>query len=71
MARVRTDEFLEILGSDLSRALERTADETIGAGLIDRRDFYREFLQNVRRTCSEWAEVPDDIVEKQLNLPSD
>lgn len=64
MARVKMEEIVDHLSSDMKRALEATIREVYPNAQIDRSQLYRSFRKNVRRKCGTWENVPDSYVEK-------
>jgi hypothetical protein len=64
MAKVRIEEIIEDLDSEMKRALEDAVKEILPEAEFDRNTLYRAFLRAVRRKCSNWETVKDQNVEK-------
>jgi hypothetical protein len=63
MARVKIEEIVDHLSSEMSRALEDAVDRTFPNEQFDRNALFREFRRAVGRQCRRWENVPDHYVE--------
>ncbi len=63
MARVRIEDIVEHLSSDMRRALEDAVRETVQGANFEPYELFRAFRRAVGRTCDTWANVPDNCVE--------
>jgi hypothetical protein len=63
MAKVKMEEILDHLSSDIRHALEQTVHTVIPGATFDAHELFREFKRNVRRKCSNWENVPDAYVD--------
>lgn len=63
MARVKVEDVLDHLSSDLSRALEDAVRSRIPNASFDSRALYRDFVRAAYRRCRVWEPVPDRFVE--------
>jgi hypothetical protein len=66
MARVKIEEIIDHLSSDMRRALEDAVSSVAPQSQIDSHQLYREFLRGVRRRCGTWERVPDRYVEVKV-----
>ena len=64
MARVKIEEIIEQLDSDLRKALRDAVRRVIPNVDFDERRLFREFVRAVGRKCSTWETVNDSFVEK-------
>jgi len=64
MARVKIEEIVDHLSSEMRRALEEAVNECARDADVDAYDLFRAFKRAVRRKCSTWERVPDQYVEK-------
>lgn len=64
MARVKIEEVVDHLRSEMRRALEDAVKECVPEADVDAHDLFRAFKRAVRRKCSTWERVPDQYVEK-------
>ncbi len=64
MARVKIEEVVDHLSSEMRRALEDAVRECAPDANIDAHELLRAFKRAVRRKCSTWEQVPDHYVEK-------
>jgi hypothetical protein len=64
MARIKVEELLESLDSDLRVALGRAVRSQIPNATFDERTLYKAFCKEAYRKCSIWESVPDQYVEK-------
>ena len=65
MARVKIEEVIDHLDSEMRSALEAAVNEALRAdGTFDRYDLFRAFKRAVGRKCNTWERVPDHYVDK-------
>ena len=64
MARVKIEEVIDHLSSEMKRALEQAVSNSIPGAQFDRNLLFREFRKSVYRKCNVWENVPDQYVEK-------
>ncbi len=64
MARVKIEDIVDHLSTEMRRALDSAIREVAPDSEIDRYALYRAFRRGVSRTCSTWENVPDHYVEK-------
>ena len=64
MAKVKIEEVIDHLSSEMKRALEQAVNNSIPGVQFDRNILFREFKKGVYRKCSVWEKVPDQYVEK-------
>jgi len=65
MARVKIEDIIDHLDSEMRRALEATMKEHFPGQSFDNRAVFRTFKRMVYRKCNIWENVPDDYVEKE------
>lgn len=63
MARVKIEQIVDHLSSEMKRALERAVERTCPDTRFDRNQLFREFRRAVGAKCSTWEYVPDQYVE--------
>lgn len=63
MARVKIEEIIDHLGTDIRKALGDAIQRTAPDAAVDRDQLFREFKRAVGRKCSAWEQVPDHCVE--------
>lgn len=63
MAKVKIEEVIDHLSSEMKRALEMTLEDVLPGANIDRNDLFRAFKRAVRRKCNTWEQVPDQYVQ--------
>ena|SRR2546425_677867 len=63
MARVKIEDIVDHLSSEMRRALEDAVKATISDAEFDSHELYRSFRRAVGRKCSTWEQVPDHYVE--------
>ena len=63
MARVKIEDIVDHLSSDMKRALERAVERTCPDVAFDRNQLFREFRRAVGAKCRTWESVPDHYVE--------
>jgi hypothetical protein len=64
MARVKIEEVIDHLSSEMRRTLEETVKTVVPSAHFDAHDLFREFRRNVGRKCNTWETVPDQYIEK-------
>ncbi len=64
MARVKIEDVIDHLNSEMRRALEDALNEVGGGAKIDSYELFRAFKRAVYRKCNTWESVPDHYVEK-------
>lgn len=64
MAKVKIEEVVDHLSSEMRRALEDAVNEVVPNARFDSYELFRAFKRNVYRKCSTWETVPDRYVEK-------
>ena len=64
MARVKIEEIIDHLSSELRKALEEAVRKEIPDAEFNQRQLFRQFLRAVGRKCNTWESVPDHYVEK-------
>jgi len=63
MARVKIEDVVDHLSSEMRRALEDAIREEIPNAEFDSYALFRAFKRAVYRKCSVWENVPDQYVE--------
>ena len=63
MAKVKIEEIIDHLDSEMKKALEDTFTKMAPSLKIDKNTIFREFIKAVRKRCSTWETVPDHFVE--------
>lgn len=63
MARVKIEEIIEDLSSEMKRALEDAVKRILPGAEFDRNQLFREFRRAVGRKCSTWERVSDSHVD--------
>ena len=66
MARIKMEEIVDHLSTEVRKALSATINNTMQNAEIDDRKLYREFKRAIGRKCSTWERVPDNYVDKDL-----
>lgn len=64
MARVKMEEIVDHLSSEMRRALSDAVEEVSPNSNIDGYDLFRAFKRAIRRKCNTWERVPDGYVDK-------
>lgn len=64
MARIKVEEVLDSLDSDLRVALGRAVRSTMPNAVFDERQLYKAFVREAYKKCSIWETVPDHYVEE-------
>ena len=73
MARIKIEEVIDRLDSDIRNALEDAVNEVIPNANFDKYELFRAFKRAVGRKCSTWESIPDRYIEKTRkkdNYPS-
>jgi len=65
MARVKIEQIVDHLSSEMRRALEDAVQRTCPDCRVDAHALFREFKRAVGRKCSTWENVPDHYVEAE------
>lgn len=63
MARVKIEEIVEHLRSEMRGALEDAVTHVLPKAQFDSHDLFREFRRAVGRKCGTWETVPDSYVD--------
>jgi hypothetical protein len=63
MARIKIEEIIDKLDSDIRRALADAVKETIDEAKFDEYELFRAFKRAVGRKCSTWEHVPDQYIQ--------
>jgi len=63
MARVRIEEIVDHLSSEMRKALEDAVREVLSDDEFDSYELFRAFRRAVGRKCNTWEQVPDHYVE--------
>jgi hypothetical protein len=63
MARVRVEDIVDHLSSQMRKALEAAVREVHPNAAIDPHALFRSFRRAVGRKCNTWEQVPDRCVE--------
>lgn len=63
MARVKIEEVIDHLSTDMRKALRQAIENTMPDAEFDDRELFRSFRRAVGRKCSTWERVPDQYVE--------
>ena len=64
MSRVRIEEVIDHLSSEMRRALNESVKEVMPNSHFDEYELFRAFRRAVGRKCNTWESVPDHYVEK-------
>jgi len=64
MARVKIEEIIDSLSSEMKSALKESVEKVLPGNNIDSSALFREFKRSVGRKCSTWERVSDNYVEK-------
>lgn len=64
MARVRIEEIIEHLSSEMRKALRDAVIEVTNNDDFNEYQLFRSFRRKVGRKCSTWERVPDRYVDK-------
>ena len=63
MARVKIEEVIDHLSSEIRKALEASIKEVLPHENVDSHQLFHAFKRAVGRKCSTWERVPDNYVE--------
>lgn len=63
MARVKIEEIIDSLSSDMRRALADAVNEVIDDADFDEHELLRAFKRAVGRKCSTWERIPDRYIQ--------
>jgi len=63
MARVKIEEIIDHLESDIKKALKQSVEKILPNVHIDSSALFREFKRSVGRKCNTWESVPDCFIE--------
>lgn len=63
MARVKIEEIIDHLDTDIRKALSEAVNRTIPDAEFNDRELFRNFRRAVCRKCSIWESVLDQYVE--------
>lgn len=63
MARVKIEEIVDHLSTEMRKALRQAIENTIPDVEYDDRELFRNFRRAVGRKCNTWEHVPDQYVE--------
>ena len=64
MARVKIEEIINHLDTEIRRALEETIRSHFPKAQFDDRAIFRTFVRMVGRKCNTWENVPDHYIEE-------
>ncbi len=64
MARVKIEEIVDHLSSEMRRALEEAVRAQLPGAKFDSYQLFRDFKRAVYRKCNTWESVPDHYVEE-------
>ena len=65
MARVKMEDIVDDLSTEMRSALEAAVREVLPEAEFDRYALFRAFKRAVRRKCSTWERVRDNHVEME------
>lgn len=63
MARIKIQEVIDHLSSDMRRALRAAINEVSPETTLDYYQLFRAFRRAVGRKCNTWENVPDNYIE--------
>lgn len=63
MARVKIEEIVDHIDSEIKKALSIAVSKVIPNTDFDEQKLFREFLRAVGKKCNTWERVPDSFVE--------
>lgn len=63
MARVKIEEVVDHLSSEIRKALSIAVNNVIPNAEFDERQLFREFRRAVGRKCDTWERVPDQYID--------
>lgn len=64
MARIKIEDVVDHLSSEIIRALEYAVKRVAPDAEFDPHQLFSKFRHELGRKCSTWEYVPDDYVEK-------
>ncbi len=64
MARIKIEEIIDRLDSEIRSALDAAVREVIPDVNFDKYQLFRAFKRAVGRKCNTWETIPDQYVEK-------
>lgn len=64
MAKIKIEDIIEHLDTEISSALEAAVKEYLPGCEVNRHELFRIFKRAVGRKCSNWESVPDGYIEK-------
>ncbi len=65
MARVRIEDIVDHLSSEMRSALDDAVKRALPDAEFDAHQLFREFRRAVGRKCNTWEAVPDRFVDKE------
>ena len=65
MAKVKIEEIVDHLSSEIRRALSDAVKEISPNSNIDEQELFRAFRRAVARKCNTWERVPDRFVDRE------
>jgi hypothetical protein len=63
MTRVKMEDIVDHLSSEIRRALADAVNRTDSTVHIDEHQLFREFKRAIGRKCNTWEQVPDRFVD--------
>jgi len=63
MARVKIEEIVDSLRSEMTKALEDAVRHVLPDAQVSRTQLFRAFKRAVGRKCSTWERIPNQYVE--------
>ena len=63
MARVKMEDIVDHLSSEIRRALQDAVSQNIPKAQFDERQLFRDFKRAAYKRCSVWEHVPDEYVD--------
>ena len=64
MAKIKIEDIVDHLDSDIRRALEDAVREVSPNATFDSYELFRAFRRAVGRKCNTWEQVPDQYVQQ-------
>lgn len=65
MAKIKIEEVIDHLSSEMRKALKDAISEVAPNTNIDEHELFRAFKRAVSRKCSTWERIPDRYVEPE------
>jgi division protein CdvB (Snf7/Vps24/ESCRT-III family) len=65
MARVKIEEIIDHLSSEMRKSLRDSVNKVIPEVTFDERELFRQFKREVSRKCSTWERVPDQYIDSE------